>query len=70
MIPYDYEIFVGGVSVFPCGRDVNYYFQREDYDRFHTNVATKIPQTSVSGFLDNVTLLLLPTRDGLHFPRT
>lgn len=68
MISYEYKIFVGGVSVFSCGRDVNYYFQREDYDRLHAEVTTKIPQTSVCMSLGNVTLLLLPSRDGIYFP--
>lgn len=51
---------MGGVSVFSCGRDVNYYFQRKDYDRLHAKVATKIPQTSVCMSFGNVTLSFLP----------
>lgn len=64
MIPYEHKTFVGGVSIFSCGRDMNYCYQRADYGRLYVKIATKILQTSVC----MLTLLLLPTRDGDYFP--
>lgn len=69
IIPYEYKIFVGGVSIFSCGRDVNYYFQRAGYNRLYAKMATKIPKTPFCIPLSNVTLLLLPTGDGVYFPQ-